>query len=71
MQISLRGFSDFDGEVVNGPLVLLQRVQKLMHTLMRERCLTLKLLETLSSLLNLHQMESKPLIYYTERFKQE
>lgn len=62
---------DFDTKVNKEPLVLLDRIEQLMHTPKRAKYPLLTILEILCNFLKCKQGEKKSLVDYMSRFKSE
>ena len=62
---------EFEEKIRDEPLKLLKSINVLMYTLVRSRYPFSTLAETISSLFNLRQIQSKKLEDYIERFNQE
>ena len=71
MQIALKQLANYESEVLDNPLKLLEEIEKLMHVPRKAVYPTLALIETLSSLLSLRQGENDSLMGYLEKFKSE
>lgn len=63
--------TNYEPVVLNETLVLLDRVERIMHTRQLSLYPTLTLAETFSCLLKLWQMEKVYMLVYLERFKSE
>ena len=71
MKNAIQELPDFEMDIENDPLKLLNAVQKLMHTPMRAIYPFMGLIEALARLLNMKQYEDEKLFEYGDRFKQE
>ena len=71
MRTAIKELPTFESEIRDELLKLLEAIAKLMHTPVKACYPLATLAETLSSLLNLRQIEGENLIDYYERFKQE
>ena len=71
MQIALKELANYESEVLDNPLKLLEEIEKLMHVPRKVVYPTLALIETLSSLLSLRQGGNDSLMGYLEKFKSE
>ena len=71
MKNALQELPDFEMDIEDDPLKLLNAVQKLMHTPMRAIYPFMGLIEALARLLNMKQYEDERLFEYGDRFKQE
>ena len=71
MQIAIQELPNYESEIQDDPIKLLESVQVLMHTPIRAVYPMWGLAEILADLVNLRQKEDEDLITYLERFKQE
>ena len=71
VQVALKEMPDFDTSVLNEPIVLLQRVENIMHTPMKAKYPPLTLVEVLISFLQIKQGDNESLLDYLSRFKSE
>ena len=71
MQVAIKELPNYESEIQNEPLKLLEEVKKLMHTSVRARYPFMSLTENLASLVNFKQNEKEPLCDYLERFEQD
>ena len=69
--MALKEMPDFDGQINKNPLVLLERVETLMHTPERAKYPSLTTVEVLHNFLKCKQGEKESLIDYLSRFKSE
>ena len=71
MQLAIKELPNYDTEVLDDPLRLLEEVEKLMHVPRRAVYPVLSLIETLSNVMNCRQGENDSLMTYLEKFKSE
>ena len=71
LQVAIREMPDFNTAVNKEPLVLLERIEELMHTPERAKYPVLTTVEVLSNFLKCKQSEKESLIDYLSRFKSE
>ena len=71
MQIAIKELPNYEKEIQNQPLKLLEEVKALMHTPIRARYPFMSLTENLASLINMKQNENEQLVDYLERFEQD
>ena len=71
VQVALKEMPDFDGQINKNPLVLLERIETLMHTPERAKYPSLTTVEVLHNFLKCKQGEKESLIDYLSRFKSE
>ena len=71
IQVALKEMSDFDRDINKNPLVLLERVEQLMHTPERAKYPSLTTVEVLANFLKCRQGDKESLIDYLSRFKSE
>ena len=62
---------DYEENILNYPLVLLDRIRLLMHTPIRATYRIISLSYVMSRLVNLRQKENGNLLYYFESFKEK
>ena len=70
MQVAVKELPNYEKEIQNQPLKLLEEVKALMHTPMRARYPFMSLTENLVSLVNVKQNDNESLVDYFERFEQ-
>ena len=71
MQIAIKELPNHQREIQNEPLMLLEEVKALMHTLIRAQYPFMSLTESLASLVNVKQNNNEQLVDYLERFEQD
>ena len=71
VQMALKEQSDFESDVLNKPLELMNRIKVLVHTPEKAKYPFLTLIEVFASLLNFKQGENEDLVSYLSRFKSE
>ena len=71
MQLAIKELPNYESEVLDDPLKLLEEVEKLMHVPRKVVYPVLTLIETLSNLMSCRQGESDSLLTYLEKFKSE
>ena len=71
MQLAIKELPNYESEVLDDPLKLLEEVEKLMHVPRKAVYPVLTLIETLSNLMNCRQGENDTLTGYLEKFKSE
>ena len=71
VQVALKEMPDFESSILNQPIVLLERVENLMHTPMKAKYPPLTLVEVLISFLQIKQGDNESLLDYLSRFKSE
>ena len=71
IQVALKESSNFDDEVLNKPLVLIERIKMQMHTPEKAKYPLLTLIEVFASLVNFRQGDQEDLVTYLSRFKSE
>ena len=71
MQVTIKELPNYEREIQNEPLKLLEEVKALMHTPMRARYPFMSLTENLASLINVKQNDNELLVDYLERFEQD
>ena len=71
IQVALKEMPDFADQVDKNPLVLLERIETLMHTPERAKYPSLTTVEVLHNFLKCKQGERESLIDYLSRFKSE
>ena len=70
MQDALKDLQNYDKEIKNDPLKLLESVAMLMHTPMRAIYSQLGLIESLARLINMRQYDNEDILSYLDQFKQ-
>ena len=71
MQIRVKELSDFETDIQDDPIKLLEAIGRLMHEPIRATHPYLSLAETMARAVNMRQREGEELQGYGERFKQE
>ena len=71
LQVAIKEMPDYETAVNKEPLVLLERVEQLMHTPERARYPSLTTVEILSNFLKCKQGDKESLVDYLSRFKSE
>ena len=71
MKVALQELPNFEEEIEDDPLKLLESIVLLMHTPMRALYPHMGLIEAIARLVNMCQYENEDMISYVERFKQE
>ena len=71
LQIALKEMPDYDSVVNKEPLILLERIEQLMHTPERAKYTSLTMVKILSNFLKCRQGEKESLMDYLSRFKSE
>ena len=69
--MALKKMPDFDSSIITQPIVLLERVENLMHIPMKAKYPSLTLVEVLISFLQIKQGNNESLLDYLSRFKSE
>ena len=71
MQVAVKKLPNYEKEIQNEPLKLLEEVKALMHAPRRARYPFMSLTENLATLINVKQNNSEQLVDYLERFEQD
>ena len=71
MEVALQELPNFEEEIEDDPLKLLESIGPLMHAPMRALYSHMRLIEAIAKVVNMRQYENEDKISYIERFKQE